>query len=135
MNWDVTHSCGHIENHLIVAAFAYQAETRALQLKRRKCTSCYRAGKEAKAGDQAAADEATLASINLPELTGSEKQVAWADKIRRERLAAASRNDPEVAKRFVGQTDAKWWIDNRGANLARIVSPIGSDSPKRARIA
>jgi hypothetical protein len=44
MNWEVTHSCGHIESHMIVAAFAYQAKTRALQLKRRKCTTCYRAG-------------------------------------------------------------------------------------------
>ena len=85
MNWEVTHSCGHIETHLIVVQFAYLGETRARQLKRRKCTACYRAGKQAKATDQAEADDAVLAGIDLPALVGSEKQVDWAGKIRRER--------------------------------------------------
>ena len=121
MNWEVTHSCGHTESHTIVTAFGYQAETRALQLKRRKCTNCYRAGKEAKAGAQAEADDATLSGLDLPALTGSEKQVAWAEKIRRERLAAAFRKDPEAAKRHIERVEAKWWIDNRSADLAAML--------------
>jgi hypothetical protein len=120
MNWEVTHSCGHIETHLIVVQFAYLGETRARQLKRRKCTACYRAGKQAEATDQAKADDAVLAGIDLPALVGSEKQVDWAGKIRRERLAAALRKDPDLARYFVEQTDARWWIDNRNADFAAI---------------
>jgi hypothetical protein len=44
--------------------------------------------------------------------------VAWAEKIRRERLAAAFRKDPEAAKRHIERVEAKWWIDNRSADLA-----------------
>ena len=113
MNWEVVHSCGHLETHSIVADFAYVAETRARQLKRRKCATCYRAGKTAKAADQAITDSATLAGVNLPVLSGTERQVAWAETIRRERLAAAMRKDADAARSYVGQTEAKWWIDHR----------------------
>lgn len=123
MNWEVIHSCGHIESHLIVAQFAYVAETRARQLKRRKCTDCYRIGKAAKAADQAISDEATLAGIALPVLTGSERQVAWAERIRRQRLAGAVRKHPEIAQRLIAQGEAKWWIDNRDIDLAAISLP------------
>jgi hypothetical protein len=119
MHWDVTHSCGHIERHLIVVQFAYLGETRARQLKRRKCTSCYSAGKQARAADEATADDAVLAGIELPALVGSERQVDWAGKIRRERLAATIRQDPEAARSLAGQTEAKWWIDHRSQKLGQ----------------
>lgn len=119
MHRDITHSCGHIERHLIIVQFAYEGDTKARQLERRKCTICYRTGKASKAADQAEADDAVLAGIDLPELVGSEKQVDWAGKIRRERLAAALRQDPEAAQSLAGQTEAKWWIDHRS-------QPIGS---------
>ena len=67
---------------------------------------------------QAASDEATLAGVVLPALTGSERQVAWAETIRRERLAAAMRVDAETARRFIEQVEAKWWIDHREQQLA-----------------
>lgn len=122
MNWEVIHSCGHIESHLIVADFAYVAETRARQLKRRKCNDCYRARKAAQADDQVITDEATLAGINLPALRGSDRQVAWAENIRRERLAAVVRKDLEAAKCLAGQEEAKWWIDHRTSDLAAILA-------------
>ncbi len=123
MHREITHSCGHIERHLIVVQFAYEGDTKARQLERRKCTDCYRAGKESKAADQAAADDATLADIDLPALVGSEKQVDWAGKIRAKRLAAAAREDPETAKSLARQVQAKWWIDNRDVDLAAITLP------------
>ncbi len=118
MHRDITHSCGHIERQLIVVQFAYEGDTKARQLERRKCTACTRAGKQAKAADQATADEATLTGLELPALVGSEKQVDWAGKIRRERLAVAMRQNPETARSLAGQTDAKWWIDHRSQKLA-----------------
>lgn len=113
MNWEVVHSCGHIETHSIVADFSYVAETRARQLKRRKCAACYGTSKAAKAADQAITDSATLAGVDLPVLSGTERQVAWAETIRRERLAAAMRKDADAARFYFGQAEAKWWIDHR----------------------
>lgn len=83
----------------------------------------------------------------LPELTGSPKQAAWADKIRRQLLGQVAafigtvRNegahktgkspeeiDAEIAYVYdaalavAGQTDAGWWIDRRdqsGQHLLR----------------
>ena len=119
MHREITHSCGHLERHLIVVQFAYEGDAKARQLERRKCTDCYRAGKQSKAADQAGADNVVLAGIDLPALVGSEKQVDWAGKIRRERLAAALRHDPETAKSLAGQTEAKWWIDHRSQKLGQ----------------
>lgn len=64
---------------------------------------------------------------SLPELTGSEKQIAWATKIRAdffrqvrqkmEETEAAGKTVGENYKRVVeeitGRTSSSWWIDNR----------------------
>lgn len=36
MHWDITHSCGHTEKHLVMGQFAYESEVRARQIKCRK---------------------------------------------------------------------------------------------------
>jgi len=63
-----------------------------------------------------------MAQSAYPELTGSEKQIAWASEIRAEAIAAIAAiieaegdNDgdyvtPELAATI---TEARWWIDNR----------------------
>lgn len=77
---------------------------------------------------------------NLPALTGTEKQVAWAEDIRATAIAEMARlfdfhvrarfaNDPakfgegvEVANKTFGpliasKTEAKYWIDNRNTDI------------------
>lgn len=67
------------------------------------CTDCYRESKEA----------------GLPELTGSEKQIAWAKSLRREFIDKYdSIPQTEAGKPFkeffLGRhTDSKFWIDKR----------------------
>ena len=70
--------------------------------------------------------------INMAELTGSEKQIAWAAKIREKALADLKTAVAEAAaaegisaeeeaamlaamtELLLGQTNAGWWIDRRG---------------------
>lgn len=116
MGHEVKHSCGHAEQHVIFGMFAADIDRQARQLSRRKCTPCYKAGKATKA----MTDAALLADINLPALTGSEKQVSWAETIRVESLALLHRADPARVVIFAAIVDAKWWIDNRAKKLIEI---------------
>lgn len=61
-------------------------------------------------------------SIALPDLQGSEKQIAWAEQIRAKAITAAttyfqstdqSITSEQVASKFDKFTSAKWWIDRR----------------------
>lgn len=62
-----------------------------------------------------------VCAMDLPELAGSEKQVSWAEDIRRKAIVAVEELDiggPEamadaLRDALYGQTDAGWWIDNR----------------------
>jgi hypothetical protein len=53
--------------------------------------------------------------ITLPLLTGSEKQIAWAESIRSTFFAtAAKRNIPaEIVTKFQPITNSGWWIENK----------------------
>ena len=113
MNRDVVHSCGHTEQHMIYAQFAAESDRKARELARRSCTPCYKSRNDA----AALADEALLEGQELPPLSGSEKQVSWATKIRIERLAKLHKTDPAALAKFTTIQDAKWWIDNRTADL------------------
>jgi len=46
----------------------------------------------------------------LPELTGSDKQVVWAAEIR----AGYATHFPERLTKVATETTARWWIDHRG---------------------
>lgn len=96
------------------------------------CTDCYYAAKKAEAADAAtkfAEDNA------LPALTGSDKQIAWANTIRLKKIAqidavcVVSSDAPaeladHIAKAVAAvkaQADARYWIDNRDADVRALV--------------
>lgn len=66
-------------------------------------------------------DEMTQQAMtdDWPELTGSPKQVTWAEDIRRDGIAKIGRHyhDPALRDLLIAalqrQVDAKWWIDTR----------------------
>ena len=71
--------------------------------------------------------EETKKAAGLPDLTGSEKQVNWAVKIRNDILDKfnnVASPAPEYAK-FMSwlksQTEARWWIDRRDVMMRSIV--------------
>jgi hypothetical protein len=80
----------------------------------------------------------TTQTQELPKLTGSERQVAYAEDVRRQALAEVAGTDPqeaaarwedvgvpaehrEAALRWLaGQTDARYWIDHARSGLPRM---------------
>jgi len=122
--YDVKFSCGHEETVELFGKSADRERKIAYFEKHGVCSECYKTQQAAAAAEKTAAWE-------LPELTGTPKQIAWAEKLRADRFeemdnaakkvgkasaAEAAAADARVA-RFTnwlkGQTEAKFWIDNR----------------------
>lgn len=136
MKYTINPSCGH-EFETQLYGKNSERERRIEWLERGVCPECYKAEQQAKR-DKANAEAASKAADNnRPELTGSEKQVAWATTLREnailimeehieslESLAVAPGQE-EMAKRlfdggrkFIADmvaknTEARYWIDNR----------------------
>lgn len=135
--YTVHHSCGHEEIHQLYGP-GKERQRKIAWLATTPCTECYR-GAQAEARTAANAQAATAnAQAGLPALTGSEKQIAWAEAIRRtaligadevrakaEAFAAAhpdraTETAPALAliARAEAETSAAWWIDHRTAECA-----------------
>lgn len=87
---------------------------------RRYHTSSKRCPDVEKKAEQALAairDLAAVAHLDLPELVGSDRQIAWAMTIRASRLAAiitdSAQGNSDQVSACLPITDAKWWIDHR----------------------
>ena len=93
-----------------------------------ECWECRRARQERKRQEQNAAAAEEAKERGLPDLTGSEKQIAWANTIRKTALEnvdarLGKKIDPnsaesmELYRRFLawleGRNSAAWWIDRR----------------------
>jgi hypothetical protein len=125
--YGITWRCGHETTVDITGTNAHgERERKAESLALLQCPACRRAGE--KAGQQQAAAEAAAgnAAAGLSELTGSEKQVAWAETIRRDAIAAVLRSvrrsgsgdlapDVEaiVTRAAAREVTARAWIDAR----------------------
>lgn len=66
-------------------------ETQAAEHAARKCDTCWAEDRRRALAEASANDAAWAAAEGLPELRGSDKQVAWAQTIRRDRLAEVDR--------------------------------------------
>lgn len=111
----ITHACGHEQIHYL-SGFASQQERKVRWLETTKCRTCFVTTKQVEQAEAAVRDSAAIAHLNLPPLTGSDRQVAWATTLRASRLCALSAktgtegNGHQVC---VVVIDAKWWIDHR----------------------
>lgn len=115
--YTINHTCGHQVTVQLFGKYA-DREKRIAYLETCECDECRKA--KANAAAAAAKEER-----GLHELTGSEKQVAWANTIREQVYKALDcltpYTDKEQVKTIVdgwrekmnAQTQAKWWIDNR----------------------
>lgn len=122
--YTVTRACGHEETVELFGKHR-DREWRIENVEAMKlCYDCYQTERE-KENAKAAAE---AAEIGLPELTGSEKQIGWAEKIRLDAVNQFNgeflRGTGESAKETFAEvmdyvlqnrTAASWWIDNRGA--------------------
>ena len=113
--YDVTYACGHTET---VELFGKTSE-RERKIKWMEgdclCPSCCKAKQQKEA-----------AAFNLPELTGTPKQISWAETLRnkvfRELNKVFRELSEEAPAEFVdwlkGQTESRFWIDNKGVSIA-----------------
>jgi hypothetical protein len=133
--YEITRACGHTETVQIVGPYAgrdRQAEYESGNL----CYECYKARQAEKhAAESNAAAEAAQSS-GLPALSGSEKQIAWAETIRataaqslgalRPMIAAAPEAHRKTADIALGiidatlaRTSAHDWIESRAIRYDR----------------
>ncbi|WP_298273854.1 MULTISPECIES: hypothetical protein [Alphaproteobacteria] len=110
----ITHVCGHGQVHYL-SGFASQQERKARWLRTTKCRTCFLDGKRPEQAEAAVCASAAVAHLDLPSLSGSDRQIAWATTIRATRIAAivtrTGRADDNRA--LIPMTEAKWWIDYR----------------------
>ena len=121
--YNITHVCGHVS----VENIGGPEKDRLPQVKRiqnRPCAECARAETTKRAAE--ASHEA-----GLPALSGSEKQISWAEAIRVKMLSDADafiaklpQDDPRTKKVHAAiraQAEAKFWIDNRDADIRAVI--------------
>ena len=80
--YDVRFSCGHVATICLYGKEADRQRKIAWYERDGLCPDCYRKQQEEEKKAEAEKAAAEAASFGLPELVGSPKQIAWADKIR-----------------------------------------------------
>ncbi|GHV36363.1 hypothetical protein FACS1894187_10840 [Synergistales bacterium] len=146
--YDIIYSCGH-EGRVDIIGPTKDRQRKADWYASGLCPECYEAKKLADRAAELEKAKANAVEMELPELTGTEKQVAWAMKIRDAFVSSiADREEPEhdFAKRLLNvvidgnlaQTTAKWWIDWREndhiMNPARRLHEVGEDIARLLKI-
>lgn len=126
----ITYTCGHSDTIQVYGPYKGRDAIAAREA-RKLCPACYQAKLAAdRAAESAAAAEQAQAA-GLPALTGSPKQIAWAESIRAKQVAQlqaldaklavapatanteAVRIGREIIASMIARTDAKAWIDGR----------------------
>lgn len=136
--------CGH-EGTVSLVGNSKARESRLSYLESHgTCSTCYAAAKKLERAQAEAAKVAKAIDLSpqLADLAGSEKQIAWAIKIRAEMIAdfaetikPTSDKYPAEVNAFLAQLKsdvlagiaeqslAKWFIDNRDANPTELIRP------------
>ncbi|WP_295442559.1 hypothetical protein [uncultured Thiodictyon sp.] len=149
MAWtSIEHSCGHTERHQLYGP-GRTRDWRAQCLVADPCEDCARAAREAENAAAAAAN----AEAGLPPMTGTEKQIAWAETIRAYKLdllgraltgdltgidlaafwGGLDRRDPRapaMVDALQAQTLASWWIDHRDRKVGDLLLALAAELPK-----
>ena len=121
MNVEITGTCGHTSERNLTDASGGEPGPRSLKKSiaywsAKGCTDCYVNGKKA------ATATALETFGTLPDLVGSERQVAWAVRIRETLLTKVSESvkDGDGGARvalLATVTDAKFWLDTRDEDV------------------
>jgi hypothetical protein len=131
-NYTINYSCGHSDDKQLYGKMDDRSRYIAWAEKSGECQACRAANQMALVAD-------TEASLNLAPLTGSDKQIAWARKIRCEKMidivAYLEARTPVVGKeeafaemraqlivKLSCITSAAWWIDNRDTSRDMLLS-------------
>lgn len=127
--YQITHSCGHTVEHDICGP-TRNRQGMADWLADRLCPDCYRAEITAERERRNASAAETNRGNGLPELTGTPKQVAWAESIRAAAYPTLAEMQQKITSDWsgpggeealgivnhaTGQSSARWWIDHHAA--------------------
>ena len=113
MEQRIIHACGHEQGHYLTG-YDSQQERKAKWLKTTTCRDCFVAEKRAEQAAAAALSSVAISHLDLPLLTGTDRQISWASTIRTKRLAALTNPSSDAdCYACLRVTDAKWWIDCR----------------------
>lgn len=113
--YKVEYSCGHAIEKQLFGKHDDRRRYIEWAAKSGQCGKC-------KAKRENAQLAVSASAMNLPALSGSEKQIAWAGKIRLQMIETIRRVtdidnlDPRSRSMFdelKGKTEARWWIDRR----------------------
>lgn len=95
-----------------------------------ECPECWQAAEAARLADKVAA---------RPALTGTEKQIAWANKIREEILATGRELEAEEPARYwmdwliSTKRSASWWIDHRFKDCYSLIPETAAEYLEKER--
>jgi hypothetical protein len=82
MAWEsITHKCGHTERHQLYGP-GRDRSRRAEWMAGNLCSECYQAELQRQRAEEAEQAKEQAQRAGLPDLTGSEKQVEWAERLR-----------------------------------------------------
>lgn len=147
--YSITHTCGHTVEKQLFGPHK-ERDSKIEWLESQPCLDCLRAEEARKRDEQnkAAAEANKLAGYEP--LIGSEKQIAWAETIRREAIEAfaevfekvpadAKTTWAKTSEWLKNQTEAKWWIETVGTlkskeGLAPLFGLIDGKQPKASKI-
>lgn len=134
MKYDVTYTCGHIATIQLYGKTS-EREKRIKYLEGNcVCPECYKAQKDAerKAENEKAAEAAE--TRGMQELSGSPKQVAWANTIREKAMQYIDKTmnlEDERVKNLIQYINtnadtksASWWIDRRDRDELAVLREI-----------
>ncbi|MEV4649055.1 hypothetical protein [Saccharopolyspora sp. NPDC049357] len=136
--WTLTLKCGHTETTDLSKKKPHERAGFARWLeKKRVCEACFKKDRnnggewiedkdewlKAKRAEEAEAAEQWAREANMPPLTGSDKAVAWANRVRHQALISLYRwaveeghapDDYDQAEEIARSIDrAGWWLDQR----------------------
>ena len=136
--YQVDFSCGHTETVTLFGPMKDRYSRIEWLEEHGSCPACFRAEKERERDERNAAAKA--ANADMVSLVGSEKQIAWAETLRRERVDAISefraqadeagadweseqgRAVSRAIDHILAQAGAGWWIDNRGLHVRELLN-------------
>lgn len=162
--YNVTFNCGHEGRVDLIGKVKDRENKKEWYENHGLCPECYEAEKQRKFDEANAKAVAEAAEYGLPELTGTEKQVAWANTLRLNWITEAEKwiaysesrlershfkNHPEKAAelkkaiagmkkaiepRLSSETSARFWIDNRMETVSGFLTQAGEKALQEPEI-
>ena len=130
MKYNVKFSCGHEEVRELFGKVSEREKRIAYWQAKGICSECYKKIQEEKRKEQEAKLEEK--SAGLPELEGTEKQVAWAKKIRLEKIEQLTE---VLSIKFRGKPEAfiaKYEAEGRDKLIETIKSKVSGETAEKA---